>query len=310
MTATAAPDRLIAPGWLRRLPRVEKVASGPSDTPSFVLSYGLSLVSAVLLLLLVNLTLVSQFQHFTAQHRLYDKLRLTLAEGSIPIGQTDVFGKLVKPGTPMALLTIPELGVKEVVVEGTSSKETKAGVGHRRDTPLPGQPGVSVLMGRSAAYGGVFKHLDRLEKGDEFKVTTGQGVATYRVIGARTGKTQLPVLGPEDGRLTLITASGGAFQPGGVLRVDAELVSKSYPRPAVVLGVGAIPHDEQALAGDRSGLFALSWLLELLVILAVAVVWAWLRWSRLAAWIVFAPVIVVVALAAADRVCSMLPNLI
>jgi len=315
MSAISPPEtwirKLPKPSWPSGLPKLERVAveAEPSDR-TMVLSYALSLLSAVLLVLLVNLTVVSQLQHYAAQHRLYHQLRLSLAEGSVPIGQLDVNGALVAPGTPIALLEIPEIGVHEVVVEGSTSQETKLGVGHRRDTPFPGQAGVAVLEGRSAAYGGVFKHLDELTRGATFTVTTGQGVSTYRVLGVRDASTKLPELTTDAGRMTLVTAAGRPYMPSGVLRVDADLISKTYPRPPVALGPGAIAGDEQALTGDRSRISSLAWLLELLVVLGVGAVWAWKRWDRFAAWVVFAPLLTVTAFAAADRVCDLLPNLL
>ncbi|WGL52764.1 sortase [Nocardioides sp. BP30] len=311
MTEWSGPlMRSVSLRWPDRLPRLqrERVAK-PPDYRAVIVSYAMTMVSICLLVLLVNLTLIAPIQHFTAQHRLYGELRRELAEGSVPIGQTDVSGHLIRPGSPVALLSIPALGIREVVVEGTSSGETMKGVGHRRDTPLPGQPGVSVLMGRAAAYGGVFKHLHDLAPGSRFTVQTGQGIAEYRVLGARSASTRLPVLASGQGRLTLMTASGGAFRPNGVLRVDAELVSKAFPRPAAVLAPGAIRPAEQALRGDTSPAFALSWLVELLVLLAVAATWAWKRWLRAATWIVFGPVLAVVALLVAGDVCTFLPNL-
>lgn len=315
MTVVSTPGtwrrKVPRPTWPSGWPRVQRVArEADPDDRTVVLSYAMSLLSALVIVLVVNLTLVSQLQHYAAQHRLYGELRQTLAEGSAPIGQLDVTGHLVQPGTPIALLQIPELGVKEVVVEGSTSDQTKLGVGHRRDTPFPGQAGVSVLIGRKAAYGGVFAHLDQLTAGQTFSVTTGQGVSTYRVIGVRSATTQLPTLTTGAGRLTLVTATGHPFMPSGVLRVDADLVSKAFPRPAVTLGPGAIASDEQALKGDHSGVSTLAWLLELLVLLGVAAVWAWKRWDVLATWVVFTPLIAVTALAAADRVCDLLPNLL
>lgn len=270
----------------------------------------MTVLSIILAVLLFNVMIVSQVQHFAAQNRLYDELRLQLAEGSIPIGQTDVDGRLVEPGSPVALLRIPALGVSEVVVEGTASRQTKLGVGHRRDTPLPGQAGVSVLMGRKTSYGGVFKRLDELRPGAEFAVTTGQGVARYRVIGPRTATSKLPALGAEAGRLTLVTASGPPFRPTGALRVDAELISQAQPRPGAVIGAGAVPEREGVLRGDSSQAFALSWVVEALIAAVIAAVWSWRRWHRRATWIVFAPILALLGLTAADFVSSLLPNLL
>ena len=306
-TAIAPKRRRSSRSW----PQLQRVRRATPPSPrALLISYALSVLSAMLIAVLVNLTVISQFQHVTAQRSLYAALRLSLAAGSAPIGQTDVNGQLVVPGTPIALLQIPAIGVDEVVVEGATSSQTRRAVGHSRDSPFPGQPGVSVLMGRQAAYGGVFGDLDRLRSGDLITVTTGQGISQYRVIGPRTGTVELPGLGADQGRLMLISASGLPFMPDGTVRVDAALVTKAFPRPTPVFSSGALTSQEKPMAGDDSHAVLLSWLLELLVVIAVGAVVAWHRWDRRAAWIIFLPLILVTSLACADRICDLLPNLV
>lgn len=293
-----------------RLPRLERVPRPEPTLRAIIVSYALSLLSLLLIGIVLNLTVVSQFEHWTSQRKLYSELRLSLAAGSAPVGQTDSSGHLLALGTPVALLQIPRLGIDEVVVEGTTSAQTRIGVGHRRDTPLPGQAGAVVLMGRQAAYGGVFGSIDELRAGDPITVTTGQGVARYRVLGVRGAHTRLPNLVGAAGRLTLVTANGMPFIPTDVTRVDATLVSKAFPAPSPAIASNGIPDNEQPLAGDAEGAVALSWLLELLLLLAVVSVLAWKRWDRRAAWVVFFPLILATSLACADRVCLLLPNLL
>ena len=60
-----------------------------------------------------------------------------------------------------------------VVVEGTSSSDLLEGPGHLRDSPLPGQLGESIVMGKSATAGAPFGGIARLRKGDVINVTTG-----------------------------------------------------------------------------------------------------------------------------------------
>jgi LPXTG-site transpeptidase (sortase) family protein len=286
------------------VPRAQDV-----DAATLAASYMLTILAGAVGVLLFNLVVVSQLQHFTAQQSLYHQLRLSLAEGSTPIGQTDAQHHLVERGTPVALLEIPELGVREVVVEGTSSEQTKVAVGHRADTPLPGQAGASVLMGRAAAYGGAFGRIGHLAAGDTFTVTTGQGKSTYKVLGVRASSAKLPALTPTTGQLTLVTAGGRPFLPAKTLMVDASLVSKAFPRPPIAFAPGVIDDSEQPLKGDPHRLFSLLWLLNLLILGAVGWVWAWKRWSHLATWIVFAPMLTAAGLGCADRVCDLLPNL-
>ncbi|WP_370291572.1 sortase [Nocardioides sp.] len=304
-------DRPSRPVWPAGLPRLQRVEQPPPPQWRTTLTTSaLGLLSLVLLVLLMNLTVVSQLQHWNSQRDLYSKLRLGFAEGSSPIGQLDINGKIVESGTPIALLRIPRLGLREVVVEGTSSRTTKLGVGHRRDTPFPGQPGVAILMGRAAAYGGPLGGIGELQRGDKISVSTGQGIAQYEVIGPRNGATQLPVLGPSDGRLTLITADGPPFAPTSVLRVDAKLISKAQPRPPIAIAPGVVADEDQAMSGDSERAFSLSWLSELLLGLSLAAVWAWKRWNRRAAYVVFLPALTVTAFACADRVIDLLPNLL
>jgi sortase A len=300
-----------ARAWTQRLPRVQRVEDAkPPSTLVFVYSWALTLLAFTMLTLVVNVTLISQLQHFASQHSLYQQLRSTIADQSVPIGQRDVNGHLVERGTPIALLTIPELGIKEVIVQGAASDQTKLGVGHRSDTPFPGQPGSVVLLGRASAYGGVFGNLSKLRAGDQFTVTTGQGKSTYQVIGAsEREKISLPALTGAQGRITLFTSSGPSFFPTGVLRLDADLITKPYAPAPRVISQGAYGPSEKPLAGDPNRINALAWLLELLVLVAVGAVWAWKRWSQPAMWIVFVPVLAATGLAVADHVADLLPNL-
>ena len=269
------------------------------------------MVAGLITLQLIIIIVVSPLQHASAQARLYDQLRLTLSEGSAPLGQTDFEGKLVAPGTPLALLSIPELNVREVVVEGTAAGQTMDGVGHRRDTPLPGQPGTSVLMGRSGAFGGVFGGLHLAKPGLAFTITTAQGVANYQVMGQRiAGDTAPPPPSPNESRLTLITAAGHPFLPDEVLRVDAKLVSKVFDKPAPVIAPGSLPDAEQAMGADTSNLFMLILCLQLCVLAAVAAVWSWRRWGRQETWMVFLPIFAALALLTGTQANYLLPNLL
>ncbi|MFP3461112.1 sortase [Arthrobacter globiformis] len=295
----------------RRGPSKSRKAVAPARPLALVLSMALTMVAAVITLQLVNIIVVSPLQHATAQTRLYEQLRLTLSEGSAPLGQTDYEGKLVVPGTPVALLSMPDLNIREVIVEGTAAPQTMDGVGHRRDTPLPGQPGTSVLMGRSGAFGGVFRDLARAQPGSKFTVTTGQGTATYEVIGQRRAGDTAPALPTgTEGRLTLITADGPAFMPNDVLRVDARLASKAFDKPAPVILPGSLPEAEQAMGQDTTDLFTLVLLLQLLILVSLAAVWSWTRWGKAETWLVFAPLLGAAALLTGTQINHLLPNLL
>jgi sortase A len=268
-------------------------------------------LAALLLGSTAQLLVLSGVQQHNAQHAAFDELRAQLALGTAPVAQTDQQGSLLAPGTPVALIEVPELGLTQVVLEGTDSSVLTDGPGHRRDTPMPGQSGTSVLMGRAAAYGGPFGHLAELAAGDTFTVTTGQGKARYRVADVRRAGDPAPApLASGKGRLVLVTATGPGFMPSGVLRVDADLVSAPFQTPAAVIRSGTLPGSEEPLARPSGVPWPLVMWLQALLLAAVAAVWTWHRWGRHQTWLVFAPVLAVLGLQVATRATELLPNLL
>ncbi|MFE1312177.1 sortase [Streptomyces sp. NPDC058755] len=272
---------------------------------------GLLSLAALLLGITAQLLLVSGIQQHSAQHAAFDELREQLALGTAPVSQTDQQGKLLAPGTPVALIDVPQLGLNQVVFEGTDSAVMTDGPGHRRDTPMPGQAGTSVLMGRAAAYGAPFGHLADLTAGNTFTVTTGQGKAEYQVIDVRRAGDPAPApAAAGKGRLVLVTATGPRFMPGGILRVDADLVSAPFQTPAAVIRPGTLPDSEQPLARPSGVPWPLVLWLQALLLTSIAAVWTWHRWGRHQTWIVFAPVVAVLGLQVATRTTELLPNLL
>jgi len=84
-------------------------------------------------------------------------------------------------GEEMAFLRIPKIGVDQVLFEGVDSRTLKSGPGHMMGTPLPGQPGNSVISGHRTTYGRPFFDFDLLAAGDTIEVETAVGVHTYEV---------------------------------------------------------------------------------------------------------------------------------
>ncbi len=229
--------------------------------------------------------------------------RALLAEGDVA---------LLAPGTPVAHLAIPAIGLETVVVEGTASGVTASGPGHRRDTVLPGQPGTSVIMGRKDTYGGPFSRLHELSTGDVITVVTGQGEHTYEVISRRlTGDPMPPVPDdPETGRLTLTTAAGRPFLPDDVLRVDAELVSDPVPAAPRLIAAGSLPASEEAMSGDPDAWTPVLLYAQGMALVSLAVAWARRSWGGVQAWTAGVPVLGFFGLSLADQVSRLLPNLL
>ncbi|MCW2540160.1 MAG: hypothetical protein JWN95_1885 [Frankiales bacterium] len=282
------------------------MALGPYLTGS-----ALTVLGALLAAFLLQLLVLSPVQHAQAQRVSYASLRSELAQAIAPVGQVDGDSRVLALGSPVALLEIPALGLREVVGEGTTAGVLTAGPGHERDSVLPGQAGTSVIFGRRAAYGGPFRHLEQLRPGDRITVQTGLGSHTYAVLGVRRGGDPQPLaLSGSSGRLTLVTATGPAYRPTGVLRVDAELTSPAQAHLVPVIPVGGVPAAERALAGDQSEWLAVMLWGQLLVVLTLLLVWVRSRWGRWQSWIVAVPVLGAVGVQVADHVSRLLPNLL
>jgi LPXTG-site transpeptidase (sortase) family protein len=292
-----------------------------ADSPAALARQASGTALWILAAFLIGFTLwlafVSRLHYDRAQHDAYATFRVSLAQATAPTGPTQPTSQptspvqLLAPGTPVAVLRIPEIGLNAVVLEGTSGQVLENGPGHLRDTPLPGQAGVSVIFGRRTAYGGPFSRLSTLHSFDAFTVTTGQGVARYRVMDVRRPGDPAPLpLAAGQGRLILATADGPPLVPSGVLRVDADLTSPANPAPPMVVSAANLAAGEQALGTDT-----LAWLPLVLwgqCLLAAVAVLSWIRqrWGRWQTWIVAVPVLGFLSLSIADQVTRLLPNLL
>jgi sortase A len=242
----------------------------------------------------------------------YETLRVPLANGTAPVGPTDPYNpdKLVAVGSPVAILQIPALHMQDVVLEGTTGQVLEGGPGHLRDSPLPGQQGVSVILGRRAAYGGPFAGLGALAPGDPISVVTQEGVAKYQVIDLRrVGSPLPPALAAGSGRLVLVTADGSPFFPTGELYVDADLVTKPFATPGQILTSATLPPAEDAMGTEPQAWVPLVLWGQLLLLAAGALAWLSHSWGRWQTWLVAVPVLAYLSVMIADQVTRLLPNI-
>ena len=267
-------------------------------------------ISVLCLWVALSALVLGNVQNHAEQGRLYDAFREQLAAGpltSAPLGPTTT-------GNPVALLRSPRGGLDDaVVVEGTTSAQTQRGPGHRRNSVLPGQPGVSVLFGRGTFYGASFGRITSLRPGDRIMATTGQGEFVYIVDGVRRRGDPVPLpLPPDAGRLTLMTVEGATWRNGftskSVVYVDATLKGKAQLPDAA--HPAAIPTNEQLMRGDSSATLPLLLWLQALLVAACALGWAQVRWGRWQSWIVGAPVLLAVFWSASTVAVQLLPNLL
>ena len=137
----------------------------PARPKVLVVRFALMIVALLCIGTVVQLAWVSGLQHRSSQVSLYNRFRTELALGTAPIGPQGTDHGVSSPGSPMALLRIPSIGVSQVVVEGTTGSELAKGPGHYRSTVFPGGAGDSVILGRQAAFGGPFARITDLRRG-------------------------------------------------------------------------------------------------------------------------------------------------
>ena len=89
--------------------------------------------------------------------------------------------RTAKDGAGLGRIEIPSIDVDWAFVEGTDPKALNRGPGHYPKTDLPGQGGTVGIAGHRTTYGAPFRHIDRLRKGDELRVTMAYGTFTYAV---------------------------------------------------------------------------------------------------------------------------------
>ncbi|MFE6869920.1 class E sortase [Kitasatospora sp. NPDC057692] len=284
----------------------EPAATGPASPGSgrtakrvrfLQAAWAVSLLAVLVLGFVGYLFTLSHVQQKHFQSTAYKSFQDQLAQAIAPTGTAP-------DGAPVALLDIPAIGLHQaVVVEGTTGRDLMRGPGHRRDTALPGQTGVSVVFGRGATFGAPFGELAKLRVGDRIEATTGQGKFTYTVNVYGDGDH--PIVDPVRNRLVLVTSDSSWIPNSTVLigaRLDGDPVANPGGRPATV------PYDK-ALAADKGALATLQlWSLGLLGAVVAVVVLA-RYWHRSAAYLSLAPVIGALLWAVYENAAALLPNL-
>ena len=271
-----------------------------------VLSSAFTMAAILSIWFVLQVLLLGGISEARSQNLLYAEFRTELAAATAPTGP------VVAPGKPVALLTIPKLGSTQVAVEGTGPGDLLAGPGHRRDTVLPGQQGVSLIYSRGSTYGAPFAGISALQVGDQIISTTGQGRVVYTIVGVRrAGDPLRPFPTGTTSRLTITTTEGAGRMAGmrasSVVYIDAE-TPHGLPTPAG--RPTQVPRSELAMATDRGALPVLVLALTLLVACTLAISAARRRWSAARVWVVASPVALSLAWFTTDTVMRLLPNLL
>lgn len=104
------------------------------------------------------------------------------------------------PGSPVARILIPKLGLDEVVVEGVHDAALRAGPGHMTGSAIPGDSGNAVLSAHRDRH---FRALGALAVGDTITTESDRGAVMWRVTRIRVVDADAPVL--HDSKTPLLT---------------------------------------------------------------------------------------------------------
>lgn len=95
-----------------------------------------------------------------------------------------------EPVVELGFIEIPEIGLVSPLYQGIRLTTLDRGPGHWPGTALPGADGNTVVSAHRTSHGRQFRHLDRLEPGDEILFHTYDGVHVYQV-------TRTEIVGPD-----------------------------------------------------------------------------------------------------------------
>jgi sortase A len=260
----------------------------------------ITLAAAVLMLFVGYLFGFSNLQESHNQQRL-------LARFARGANLAAYAGKVAPDGSPVAVLEIPSLHFKQIVVEGTTSQDLQQGPGILPTAPFPGSGGEAVIAGRDLTYGGVFGPIKGLEPGAVIETVDFLGSFKYVVSRsfAVPAGSSLPVVRSNVGSLALVT-SAGSVPPSGLYVVQAKLMGNPARGPAHT--PGAVNASELNLGGDGGALWpTLAWGAGLVIALAATVI-AYRRTGRaVLVYVLSTPILLPLALFTFQNAARLLP---
>ena len=221
----------------------------PASRGALVLSvagYTLTSLGIVLALFTLYLFGFSRLQATRDQHKLLNQVT------NGPAGLAALAGAAPADGQPAAVLTIPAIGVTQVVVEGTSAADLQSGPGLMPGTAPVGTLGDTVIAGRRTTFGGPFGSISKLTVGDRITLVSALGTFRYLVTGETLIRsTREMAIGAQSSaaRLNLVT-SASTFGGDGFVVVQARLLGTAVTAPSRLLPLPTA--SELTLSGDPS----------------------------------------------------------
>jgi LPXTG-site transpeptidase (sortase) family protein len=169
----------------RRSPRaVVQPSLGPQATgPLHTLARsrwtrrGLGLVSALCALVALGAMAFPTLSNWYAgerQHQLAAQLDDPTLAGQVRTGA-------VGDGKPIGRITIPAIGVDDVMVQGVNAGALASGPGHYPGTPMPCTVGDAAIAGHRTTFLHPFYSLDALRPGDVITISTPAFACSYTV---------------------------------------------------------------------------------------------------------------------------------
>jgi sortase A len=106
-----------------------------------------------------------------------------------------------KNSNPPTRLVIPKINVDAPIVAGVSWEDLKMGVGHLPGSANPGERGNLYLAAHNDIFGEIFRHLEKLEPGDDYFIYAGEEKFRYvvkekRIIEPTDVEVMLPTTEP------------------------------------------------------------------------------------------------------------------
>ncbi len=88
----------------------------------------------------------------------------------------------IKSGDGIALIDIEKIGVHTVIAEGSTLDVLENNIGHFENTAMPGENGNFSIAGhRNTINNEVFRNIDKIQVGDEIKITTLTDIFQYEI---------------------------------------------------------------------------------------------------------------------------------
>lgn len=137
--------------------------------------------------------LASKFAHRFADYRPPASVRpvTTLPDGTVPVAAerkhvaavAAAYRRSLHEGEPVGRLIVPRLGLRSIVVNGTSHDDLTKGPGRELHTYMPGQNELIYIAGHRTTYLAPFAHIDSLRAGDPITFVLPYATFHYEVTG-------------------------------------------------------------------------------------------------------------------------------